>query len=65
MESTLNEDMVVAVERAINPEKHLGLQMGFEAMASVHALALLCSNELSYEDPYIGSRPICSVHLNP
>ena len=26
MESTLNEDMVVAVERAINPEKHLGLQ---------------------------------------
>ena len=24
MESTLNEDMVVAVERAINPEKHLG-----------------------------------------
>ena len=39
--------------------------MGFEAMASVHALALLFSNELSYEDPYIGSRPICSVHLNP
>ena len=39
--------------------------MGFEAMASVHALALLCSNELSYEDPYIGIRPICSVHLNP
>ena len=24
-----------------------------------------CSNQLSYQDLYIGSRPICWVHLNP
>ena len=29
--------------------------MGFEPMA--FALALQCPNQVSYEDPYIGSRP--------
>ena len=36
--------------------------MGFEPIALV--LAMQCSNQLSYEDPYIGSRPICWVHPN-
>ena len=31
----------------------------------VSALALQCSNQLSYENPCIGSRPICWIHLNP
>ena len=47
----------------INPRKNFGTSTGFESMAS--AFALQCSNQLSYEDPYIGRRPICWVHLNP
>ena len=39
-----------------NPKKNFGTSTGFEPMAP--ALALQCSNQLSYEDPYIGSRPI-------
>ena len=37
--------------------------MGYEPMAC--ALALQCSTQLSHEDPFIGSRPISWVHLNP
>ena len=41
-----------------NQEKNFfGTLMGFEPIALV--LAMQCSNQLSYEDPYIGSRPIC------
>ena len=32
-------------------------------MASV--LVLQCCDQLNYEDPYIRSRPVCWVHLNP
>ena len=34
-------------------KKKIGTSTGFEPMAS--ALALQCYNQLSYEDPYIGS----------
>ena len=36
---------------------------GLKPMAS--ALVQQCSNQLSYQDLYIGSRPICWVHPNP
>ena len=39
------------------PPKKFATSTGFEPMAS--ALALQCSNQLSYEDPCIGSKPIC------
>ena len=43
--------------------ENVGNSTVFEPM--VFALALQCSYQLSYEDPYIvGSRPICWVHLN-
>ena len=42
------------------PQLKTGASTGFEPMAS--ALALQYSNQLSYEDPYIGSRPICKVN---
>ena len=65
-----NEDLTIAVITAIwaianlSPKKKfLGLQRDFEPMAS--ALALQCSTNWVYEDPYIGSRPIYWVHLNP
>ena len=37
-------------------KKNFGTSTGFEPMAP--ALALQCSYQLNYEDPYIGSRPI-------
>ena len=43
--------------------KNSGTSTGLKPMAS--ALVLQCSNQLSYEDLYIGSRSICWVHLNP
>ena len=44
-----------------SPKKRFsGLQRRFEPVAS--ALALQCSNSLSYEDPYTGDRPIYWVH---
>ena len=61
--------MIVAVAIAIpsianNPpppknkkKKKIGTSTLFEPMAS--ALAHRCSTQLSYEDSYIGSRPIC------
>ena len=38
-------------------KKKIGTSTLFEPMAS--ALAHRCSTQLSYEDSYIGSRPIC------
>ena len=47
----------------INPPKICGTSTGFLPMASV--LVLQVCDQLNYEDPYIRSRPICWVHLNP
>ena len=44
------------------PPKNCRTSTGFKPMASV--LLLQCSNQLSYKDLYIESRPICWVHLN-
>ena len=60
--------MIVAVAIAIpsrantppppkKKKKKIGTSTLFEPMAS--ALAHRCSTQLSYEDSYIGSRPIC------
>ena len=68
----LNKNMIVAVAIAIpsiantpppKKKKKIGTSTLFEPMAS--ALAHRCSTQLSYEDSYIGSRPICWVHLDP
>ena len=34
-------------------------------LKTIYTKTRQCSNQLSSEDPYIGSRPICWVHLNP
>ena len=43
--------------------KKISTSRGFKPMAIFVRAAVLY--QLSYEDPYIGSRPICWVHLNP
>ena len=59
----LNKDMIVAVVIAfkqfqINPKKKIRDFNGIRT----HGLWV---KQLSYEDPYIGSTPICWVNLNP
>ena len=57
----LNEDMIVAVvvaAIATKPEKiFLGLQQDSNSAGLCVSTAVLY--HLSYEDPYIGSRPFC------
>ena len=57
----LNEDMIVAVVIAvlqINPKEK-------QKESGLRTHGLCGSAAVSYEDPYIGRRPICWVHLNP
>ena len=47
----------------INPKKNFGTSKEFKPMAVLATLVRQCSTNMSYEDPYIGSRPICWVPI--